>query len=135
MSTKRIYRKRRLRLYLDVDEAKLSSDFRDEDSSHPRVFFRAPTWGDLNEAQEHGETADESGQWLIALCMTGVGGDFGLCLHEPTRSLDPLPDDVDERIAALRQIATPDLQLLAGFVGDMARLSSAELGESSAPAE
>jgi hypothetical protein len=133
MSTKRIYRKRRLRLYLDVDEGKLSDDFKDEDSSHPRVYFRAPTWGDLHEAQDHGENADEAGQWLIALCMTGVGGDFGLCLHESTRALE-YNDDLDDRLSSIKTIAAPDMMLLAGFVGDLASLSSAELGESSAAA-
>ena len=134
MSTKRIYRKRKLRLYLDVDADKLPDDFKDEDSSHPRVYFRAPTWGDLHESQDHGETADEAGQWLIALCLSGVAGDFGLCLHEATASLATLPEDVDERIKALRAIATPDLMLMAGYVGDLASMSSANLGESSAAA-
>ena len=131
MSSKRIYRKRRLRLYLDVDADALPADFQDEDSAHPRVYFRAPTWGDLEESAEHDDVAQ--GIWLLAACMTGVGGDFGLCLHEGTRSLSH-PEDLDERIKALRGVAVPDLARLAGYVGELASMSGTEAGESGAAA-
>ena len=133
MSTKRIYRKRRLRLYLDVDADLLPADFADEDSAHPRVYFRAPTWGDLEEsAEDHGDVAQ--GIWLLAACITGTGGDFSLCLHEGTRSLGDVSGDIDERVKALRTVAVPDISRMAGYVGDLASMSGKEAGESVAAA-
>jgi hypothetical protein len=133
--SKRQYIQRRPRYYLDVDADLIPSDFAAEDSNHPRVYMRAPTWGDRDAAYEHADADDGIGIGiaLLARCLDSIGGDFGFCLHPSTRDF-VVPDGLDERIAALRTLGIPDLAGLTNHIEVLCSPSEEQVGESVAPA-
>ena len=124
-------------MYLDLDGDILPEEFTDEGPKHPCIYFRAPTWGDSDEAAELAADSEYSyGHWLIAMCASGVGGDFALCLHEATRGVanHPWPDEPGARLTVLKGFAAPDLRAAVQFVNALSNPSSDEVGESVAPA-
>ena len=133
--SKRTYIQRKPRFYLDVDGDEIPNDFKAEDSTHPRVYFRAPTWGDRDASIEAGESEDSMGMGmeLLARCLDSTGGDFALCLHEGTRAFT-VPDSIEDRVGALKALALPDLTSLIGYVHELCSPTTEEAGESDAPA-
>jgi hypothetical protein len=134
----RTYIRRKPQFYFDVD-AELVSDesFTPEGPNHPRIVFRAPTWGDVEEASSMSDGRDDGfgdGHLLLVMCLEEARGDFSLCLHRSTRGIGDWPDEVEDRLPLLKRLAAPDMTRLAEFVSELASPTEDEAGESVAPA-
>lgn len=113
------YRPKRPCLFLPVAVELLPEGFTDECDAHPRVYLRAPSWGELQDS-----AASDDAFSLQRLCVDGHGGDFGLCRHEVSRTFT----------GEIFDLAIPDLGLLAMASRSLATVSAKEAGESDAPA-
>ena len=138
MSSKRNYLRRKPQFYFDVDADLVSEDtFTVCGPTHPRMVFRAPTWGDVEEASKMADADDSYGEGhiLLVMCFEEARGDFNLCVHKATRDMGEWPDEVIDRLPLMKKIAAPDMTRLAEFVSYLASPTEDEVGESNAPAE
>jgi len=135
---KRNYIRRRPQFYFDVDADLVSEEtFTAEGPNHPRMVFRAPTWGDVEEASSLADSRKDGfgdGHLLLVMCLEEIRGDFSLCLHMATRNIVDWPEDLDDRLGMLKKLAAPDMTRLATFVSELASPTEEEAGESDAPA-
>ena len=135
---KRRYLRKKPQFYFDIDADLVSEEtFTCEGPSHPRMIFRAPTWGDVEEASALAEQGSDYGEGhlLMVMCLEEMRGDFDLCLHRATRSIGDWPEGLQERLPMLKKIAAPDMSRLADFVSRLVSPTEEEAGESDAPAE
>ena len=135
---RRNYIRRRPQFYFDVDADLVSEEtFTPEGPNHPRMVFRAPTWGDVEEAASLADSRDDDygdGHLLLVMCLEEARGDFALCLHVATRDIGVWPAELNDRLGMLKKLAAPDMTRLATFVSELASPTEEEAGESDAPA-
>jgi hypothetical protein len=135
--SKRSYLKRRPQFYFDVDADLVTEDsFTPEGPTHPRIIFRAPTWGDVETAALLAEDHEGYGEGhlLLVMCLEEARGDFSLCLHRSSREIANWPEEVGDRLPMLKKMAAPDMSRLAEFVSKLASPTEQQAGESDAPA-